>query len=268
MSSMYELELEHELEGELEHELEHELELELEGELEGEFEGGFLGSLIQGVGSLLGEGELEFELEHELEGDGEFELEHELNPVRKVYLDAMLEMEHMANAAAESESENEAEQFFPLLLPLAAKLAPMALKMAPKILGKVLPQVGRAVNKVAPRLMKGISGIGKKLHRSPRTRPLVRTLPTIVRKTVGTISRQAAKGRPVTPATAQRILQSNARRVLADKHACARAIQRSRAADRKFHKRQLKTCRCTSPAVRRVRPMLPPRRPSCPTCKR
>ena len=67
------------------------------------------------------------ELEHELEG--------ELNPVRKVYLDAMLEMEHLMSAASEAEHENQAEQFFPLLLPLAAKLAPLAMKGARPQLG-------------------------------------------------------------------------------------------------------------------------------------
>src|SRR5438270_396118 len=102
-----------------------ELELEALPELEGEFESEseneqFLGGLIKGIGGLFGGGadsefegefELEGEFESELEGEFEFEMgEHELNPIRRVYPDAL--MEHMAHAASEAENEHEAAEHF------------------------------------------------------------------------------------------------------------------------------------------------------------
>src|SRR5437588_12270278 len=104
-----------------EHEMEALPELEGEFELEGEQ---FLGGIMQGLSGLLGESEYEseselgeFEMESELgefESESEFEHEHELNPIRRVYPDAL--MEHMAHAAAEAENEHEAaEQFLPLI---------------------------------------------------------------------------------------------------------------------------------------------------------
>jgi hypothetical protein len=228
------------------HELEHELESEFEHEHEGEFEG---------EGELEGEGEFEGEFEHE----HEHEHEHELNPTRRVYLDAMLEMEHLMSAASQAEHETEAEQFFPLLLPLAAKLAPFALKGAAKLgakmLPKLLPRAGKILTRVAPRLIKGVGRIGRLLRRRRATRPALRALPTIVRRTVGAIARQAARGRNVTPQTAQRILTQQARRVLQSPQQVRRAMRISRAADRIYHQRQAQVCKCPPPR--------PQSRPSC-----
>src|SRR5882724_2092340 len=134
MTNMHELEFESELElpelGELEsaHELSHEYEYESEAEAEAEAFFGSLASLARkaiqspalrriamsaarsAMQSLTqGGSDSEFELEGELELEGE----GELNPIRKVYPDALLE--HMAHAAAEAESEQEAaEAFAPL----------------------------------------------------------------------------------------------------------------------------------------------------------
>ena len=49
------------------------------------------------------------------------------------------------------------------------------------------------------------------LRRRRRTRPLVRTVPTIVNRTTRRLAAQAAKGRPVTPAVAQRVFQNETR---------------------------------------------------------
>src|SRR5204863_2251473 len=110
----------------------------------------------------------------ELEGEYEFEFEGEqaagealLSPVRRVYADAM--MEHFGHVAAQAESEAEAEAFIAALVPLAARL---------------LPRVAPTIMRAAPGLIRGVAGITRTLRRNPQTRPLVRALPTIVRRTV------------------------------------------------------------------------------------
>ena len=101
--------------------------------------------------------ELESLPETELETMHESEFEFELNPVRKVYPDAL--MEHMAHMVMEAESEQEAaEGFLPLIPLIAGKLLPLAAKATkescwaalphrpappPRILRPPLPQISR-----------------------------------------------------------------------------------------------------------------------------
>src|SRR5512136_96179 len=99
-----------------------------EYELEGEE---FLGTIGRIAGSLLGgQGEYEGEFEEEWEG--------EVNPIRRIYPDAL--MEHLGHIAAEAESEAEAEAFCAVLVPLALRVYPRAIP---------------AVIRTAPQLIQG-----------------------------------------------------------------------------------------------------------------
>lgn len=130
-------------------------------------------------------------------------------------------MEHYGHAAAEAESEAEAAEYFFPLIPLAAKL--------------IGPQIGRLVLRQAPRLIRGMTRVGRTLRRNPRTRPLVRVMPTIARRTVADIGRQAQGGRPVTPQVASTALARQTYRVLRDPSTCVNAYRRSRRLDRRYH---------------------------------
>jgi len=164
--------------------------------------------------------EEEWEATGEYEGasEGEYEWEAEANPLRRVYPDAL--MEHMGHMATEAESEAEAEAFIGALVPLAAQ---------------VLPRVAPHIMRAAPRLIRGISRVTRTLRRNPATRPLVRALPSIIRRTVETVARQTRQGRPVTPQTVVRALGQQTRRVLTSPAACRHAVARSRALDRRYH---------------------------------
>jgi hypothetical protein len=178
----------------------------------------------------------------ELEGEFEEESEGELNPIRRVYPDAL--MEHMGHAAAEAESEAEAEAFIGALVPLAAR---------------ILPRVAPAIMRAAPGLIRGVAGVARTLRRNPRTRPLVRTIPAIVRRTAASMAQQAARGRPTTPQTAVRTLARQTARVLSSPQQSLRAYQGSRALDRRYHR--------ASGAPGPSSPM-PSNGATCPTCQR
>ncbi|MCH5674137.1 hypothetical protein [Streptomyces gilvus] len=234
--------------------LENEFENEYEGEFEGEFEGEeFLSSLAglagraarSALGSLSGGGpeqeylfeaedefEEEFEEEglhhrefeeealHEYEEEGEFEYESEgmANPLRRIYPDAL--MEHLGHAAAEAESEEEAEAFIGALAPIAVGLVRRA---AP------------AVIRHAPQLVRGLAGVTRTLRRSPATRPLVRALPTIAVRTTSSLARQVARGRPVTARSAARTLAGQTAAVLSDPRRRRAVLRRARTMDRRYH---------------------------------
>jgi len=226
----YESELIHELEDEYSGEGEEELESEFEDEsgLEGE---GWLGAIGNVVGSLLGEGEDEFEDESAFEAEGE----DEISPIRKIYPDAM--MEHLGEMAFEAESEDEAaEHFLPLIGMAASKLLPVVAKAVAPMAKKALPKIARAVTKSTPQLTKGIGQVAKTLHRNPQTRYLLKTVPAIARRTVGSIARQAAHGRPITPGAAVRTLAKQVRRVLAHPGHRRHALRNHNRLERRFHR--------------------------------
>jgi hypothetical protein len=216
----YELEGIGETESELEAEFEDESEWEDESELEGESEY---------------ESEAELEDESELEGEYELEGEGEISPVSKVYPDAM--MEHLAHVAMEAESEAEAaEGFLPLVPMIASKLLPLAARALPRIAGRALPKIARQVSRVTPNLVRGVTNITRVLHRNPATRRLIGTVPSIARRTVTTIARRAAAGRPVSPQLAARILAHHRRRVLRNPRMVRKILGRSNVMDRRYHR--------------------------------
>jgi hypothetical protein len=226
-------EFEHELAGEFEEESEEESEHEHEAGLEGE---GWLGAIGNVVGSLLGEEELESEHEHEHEFEEEQEHElGELNPIRKIYPDAM--MEHLGELAAEAETEEEAaEHFLPLIGMAASKLLPVIAKAAAPLARKLLPKVARVVARATPRLTRGVGQIARTLHRTPQTRHLLKTVPAIARRTVGSLAHQAARGRVVTPRTAVRTLARQARTILGSPQRRLRTLRRHNHMERRFHR--------------------------------
>ncbi len=166
--------------------------------------------------------------ESEDEDEAFFELEAESHPLQAGHASAM--MEHLSHEASSAESEDEAaEQFLPLI-PLAAKAV---LPLAAKLGAKVLPAVAR---RVAPHLTRGVSQVARSLFQSKATRPLLRAVPRIAKKTMVSLARQAAHGRHVTPRSALRTLARQTVRMLGHPRHAVAAYHRSRALDRRFHK--------------------------------
>jgi hypothetical protein len=174
----------------------------------------------------------------------EWEWETEANPIRRVYPDAL--MEHLGHRASETESEAEAEALVGALVPLAARLAPRA---------------ATAVARVAPQLVRGVVGVTRTLRASPATRPLVRTVPRIVRQTTTSLARQAARGQPVTPRRAATTLARQTARTLASPSRCVTVYRQSRALDRAYH-RQVRAARQGRPM-----PAIAGGARPCPTCR-
>lgn len=148
----------------------------------------------------------------------ECECESEVNPLRRVYPDAL--MEHLGHAAAEAHNEAEAEALIGALIPLVARIT---------------PQAAQAILRAAPGLIPGVATIARNLRRSPLTRPLVRTIPAIVRQTADSISQQIGQGRAVSPRTAVRTLARQTAQVLGSPSRTMAAWRRSRYLDSRHH---------------------------------
>src|SRR5947209_2216483 len=213
MANLYSSELEAELEQEL-HEL-HEGELEGEGEagLEGE---GILGTIGNMLGGLLGEGEGE---SHEAAHEAAHEIAHH----EIAQHEALAEM--MAEAAAQEAHEGEAEAM--------AGAATMTV---------ISPADRRALRTILPHLVRGTAILTRVLRRRRATRVAVRAIPTVMRRTIKTLKRQAAAGKPITRRTAARAAASQVRQVIGNPTVCAAAIARN-----------VKSSRAVRPARRAVR---------------
>lgn len=236
----YEFESELELEDEFEEELEDESEDELEGE---DFLGDILGEGEDFLGDILGEGEdflggllgeSEDEFEDEFEAEDEFEGGR--SPIRKIYSDAV--MEHLGELASEAESEDEAaEHFLPLVGMAASKLLPVVARAVAPMAKRALPKIARVLTKATPKLTRSIATVAKALHRNPRTRHLLKVVPGIARRTVGTIAQRTARGGHITPRLAVHALARQARRVLGSPHHRAKALRRHNHLEHRFHRR-------------------------------
>jgi hypothetical protein len=267
-------EFESELEFEAAHESEqHELEALEHHEYEDEFEGGeqFFGRIARGIGSFvkraapilrsvariaapmvgtaiggpfgailgrvasqaLGEDEFEQHEHHEHHEHHEFELEseleyehhesaheaaHEIAHHEVAHHEALAEM--MAEAAAHEQHEGEAEA-------MAGAATVTVLSPADR----------RALRRILPHLVRGTAVLTRILRRRRATRPAVRAVPTIVRRTVSQLKRQAAAGQPITRKAAGRAAATQIRVVLGNPRACAAAIQQNVRASRRVRPR-------------------------------
>lgn len=231
---------------------ESEMEGEWEGEWEGEYEseeffrriGGFLrraapilrrvarvaapivGTAVGGpVGAALGrvaasalrEGEFEYEMEGEYESEFEGEFEEEAaGPITQQQALA----EFMAAVASQAQTEAEAEA-----MAGAATIASLS------------PADRAALNRILPHLVRGAAILTRILRSRGVTRPAVRTVPTITRRTAQILTQRAAAGQPVTKRTAGRVMASQTRQVLSRPRTCASAIHRNIRATRAVARR-------------------------------
>ena len=167
------------------------------------------------------------EFEHELESPelahefGQHELAHEFEQHESAQ-EAAFEIAHhevsqheaiaeiMAEAASHEQNEAQAEAM-----------------MGAAVVTVLSPRDRRALRRLLPHLVRGASVLTRILRRRRATRPAVRAVPTIMRRTVVHLKRQAAAGQPVTRRAAGRAAAIEVRRVLGSPSACAAAIQQN-----------------------------------------
>jgi hypothetical protein len=170
-------------------------------------------SLGKAVGSALGEGE--DEQEDELEGEQEMVHEIAAHPVTQN--EALAEM--LAEAACHEMHEGEAEA--------------MAGAAAITVLS---PKDRRALRRILPHLVRGTAILTRILRRKRRTRIGVKAVPTIMRRTVKSLKRQAAKGKRITRRRAAHTAAKQVRRVLGSPKAAATAIMRNTKVSRRIRR--------------------------------
>jgi hypothetical protein len=169
-------------------------------------------ALGKAAGSALGEGEFEDEFESEFED--EFEGEGEEEMTRDIAAHPLTHNEAMAEMFAEAASKE----------PHGVAAEAMAGAAAVTVLS---PSDRRALRTILPHLVRATAILTRILRRRRMTRPMVRAVPAIVRRTVKDLKRHAAKGRPITRRRAARAAAKQVKRVLSSPKACTAAVTRN-----------------------------------------
>ena len=105
----------------------------------------------------------------------------------------------------------------------------------------ISPGDRRALRRILPHLVRGTAILTRILRRRRVTRPMVRAVPTIMRRTVKDLKRQAARGIPITRKRAARAAAKQVRRVLSSPKACAAAITRNVKVSRAYKRPRRRT---------------------------
>lgn len=162
--------------------------------------GGPLGGALGKAASSLLEGEYEDEFEDEFEDEDEYEQEFAALPVNP-------SAEFMAAVASQARTDAEAE----------------AMAGAATLLS-ISPADRRELRQVLPYMVRGTAVLTRVLRSRRDTRPAVRVVPEIVRRTSTTLARRSAAGQPVTRKAAARVMATQTRRVIGNPRTCTRAI--------------------------------------------
>ena len=89
------------------------------------------------------------------------------------------------------------------------------------------PRERQALRTLLPALVRAAGIVTVLLRKQRITRPLVRTVPTIVRRTARTLVRGAQRGKPITRARAARVMAAHTRQVLGSPGQCTMVIARN-----------------------------------------
>jgi hypothetical protein len=152
--------------------------------------------------------ELAHEFEQHEHQESAQEIAHEIAQHETTHHEALAEM--MAEMAAHEHHEGQAEAM-----------------IGGAVVTVLSPRDRRALRRLLPHLVRGAAVLTRVLRRRRATRPAVRAVPTIMRRTVATLKRQAAAGKPVTRQVAGRAAAVEVRRVLSSPAACAAAIRQN-----------------------------------------
>jgi hypothetical protein len=172
-------------------------------------------ALGKAAGAALGEEELEGESEDEFEG--EEEMVHEIASHPLTQNEALAEM--MADAAAREANEGEAEAM-----------------AGASVVTVLSPRDRRALRRILPHLVRATAILTRILRRRRRSRVGVKAVPTIMRRTVKSLKRQARKGLPITKRRVASTVSKQLNRVLGRPKAAAAAIVRNSKVTRRMRR--------------------------------
>ena len=143
----------------------------------------------------------------------------------------------------DSEDEMEATLAVPALdESLAESMAAAASKSSPAdaaALGgaftlTIMSRTPLAVKSVAPGLASASGRIARSMTGTPASRQLIKVLPTVIKQTAATLNKKAEKGKPITRATAARVMTKHARRTLGSEARLASALAGNSAKKRRL----------------------------------
>jgi hypothetical protein len=166
--------------------------------------------------------EIQHELATEAQHESSNEVAHEIASHEIAHHEALAEV--MAEGAAQEYHEGNAEAM-----------------VGAAVITTLSPGDRRGLRLLLADLVRGTAVLTRILRRRRITRPAIRAVPTIVRRTVRSLKRQAAQGKPITRRAAAKAAAVQVRRVLGNPRACAAAISQNVRATRALRAKSART---------------------------
>ncbi len=115
----------------------------------------------------------------------------------------------------------------------ASDAAALAAGAATTLAGKAPAKV----KAVMPTVTSASANVAKVMAKHPKAKVLTKTLPTIQKRTIATLSKKAAKGKAVTPAVAKRVMAKHTNKVLNSPAQIAGALAKNETKRRSLNKK-------------------------------
>jgi hypothetical protein len=185
--------------------------------------------------------------------------------------EALWEMAYLAELAADTESDYEADHFIGAIAGLASSILPSLLREGDfedyedqeemfdgegdQFLPALLPLAKVLLPHAIPLVKRGIRTIGRALREADPSKQSVKVLPIVAAKTVASLAKQAKAGKKLTPKRVNTTLASQTKKVLANPQQVAKAITQNQKAARRAVQQTRQGVQTTKQALRKQRLM-------------
>ncbi len=188
--------------------------------------------------------------------------------------EALWEMAYLAELAADTESDYEADHFIGALAGLAGQILPSLLGGSDmedledmedfedfedgegdQFFPALLPLAKMVLPHALPLLKRGIQRVGRALREADPSKQSVKVLPIVAAKTVASLAKQAKAGKPLTPKRVNATIAAQTKKTLASPKQVAKAITQNRKAAQRAVQQTRKSVQSTKKAVRQQRLM-------------
>jgi hypothetical protein len=185
--------------------------------------------------------------------------------------EALWEMAYLAELAADTESDYEADHFIGALAGIASSILPSLLGESDleeyeelddgfngegdPFLPALLPIAKMLLPHAMPLVKRGIRAIGRALREADPSKQSVKVLPIVAAKTVASLAKQAKAGKKLTPKRINTTLASQTKKTLANPQQVAKAITQNQKAARRAVQQTRQGVRATKQVLRKQRLM-------------
>jgi hypothetical protein len=182
--------------------------------------------------------------------------------------DTLGQMAYLAEAAADTESDLEADQFLGAIGGLASSLLPKLLGESEQegwygeqeemedfegdqFFPALLPLATTLLPKAIPWVKKGVQALGRALRETDSSKQSVKVLPVVAAKSVASLAKQAKSGKKITPKRVNATIVAQAKKTLTSPAQATKAIKQNKTLAKRAVQQSKQGTKATKQALRK-----------------